>query len=213
MTEPRKDLTDITLVVDRSGSMGTCKDEAQGGINAFIEEQKQVPGEALFTLLQFDTTYDFVYNGQPIGEVIGYELVPRGMTALLDAVGKAINETGDRLSKMNESKRPGLVIMAIVTDGHENSSHEFTKNQIKKMIECQTNDYQWKFVFLGADAQAFDDAESIGIHRATTMSYDPANTKKMYNKMSSNVANSRLSVAHGGEAVMNWTEDQREDVS
>ena len=83
----RNDLSDVTVVLDRSGSMSSCRDEAEGGLNAFIEEQKKHVGETVFTLVQFDTEYEFVHKGKPIREVGPCELVPRGMTALLDAVG------------------------------------------------------------------------------------------------------------------------------
>src|SRR5687768_7332033 len=89
----RSDLTDITLVVDRSGSMAEVRDDAEGGVNTFIAQQAKQPGEALLTLVQFDTEYEFLHTGVPIQNVSRYELVPRGMTALLDAVGRAINET------------------------------------------------------------------------------------------------------------------------
>ena len=96
----RNDLTDITLVVDRSGSMESIKSDAEGGINEFIRQQASEPGEALLTLMQFDTEYDLVHNGVNVTDVSPYTLVPRGMTALLDAVGRAINETGARLAAM-----------------------------------------------------------------------------------------------------------------
>jgi hypothetical protein len=128
-----KDLTDITLVVDRSGSMQQRREDAQGGVNAFVQQQAREPGDALLTLVQFDTEYEIVHSGVPVQDVPEYELVPRGLTALLDAVGRAINETGKRLSDMNEADRPGLVIFVITTDGLENSSQEFTRDQIKEM--------------------------------------------------------------------------------
>jgi hypothetical protein len=159
----RTDLTDITLVVDRSGSMSTVRDDAEGGVNSFIEGQAKEPGEALLTLVQFDTDYEFVHKGVPIGDVPKYELQPRGMTALLDAVGRAINETGERLAAMKEPDRPGLVIFVVMTDGLENSSREFTRSQLKDMIERQQRVYNWKFTFLGANQDAFSEAGGIGI--------------------------------------------------
>ena len=92
----RPDLTDITLVVDRSGSMAEVREDAEGGVNTFIGQQAKEPGEALLTLVQFDTEYEFLHTGVPVQSVPKYELVPRGMTALLDAVGRAINETGEK---------------------------------------------------------------------------------------------------------------------
>ena len=165
------DLTDITLVIDRSGSMEAIKTDAEGGVNSFIAEQAAEPGEAVVTLLQFDTEYEFVHQGVPICDVPKYKLVPRGATALLDAVGRAINETGERLAKMAESDRPGLVIVVVVTDGQENSSQEFTKALLKEMIERQQNEYNWHFTFLGANQDAFDEAGGIGIHAAGVANY------------------------------------------
>jgi len=162
----RSDLTDITLVVDRSGSMEGIRDDAQGGVNSFIAEQAKAPGEALLTLVQFDTEYEFVHKGVPIRDVGKFELHPRGATALLDAVGRAVNETGERLARMAEADRPGLVIFVIVTDGQENSSREFNKQQVKEMIERQQNVYSWHFTFLGANQDAFAEAGNLGIKAA-----------------------------------------------
>ena len=160
----KADLTDITLVVDRSGSMAQIREDAEGGVNTFIARQAKELGEALLTLVQFDTEYEFLLKGVPIQQAQGYELVPRGMTALLDAVGRAITETGERLAKMAEEDRPGLVIFVVVTDGHENSSKEFTsKNQISGMVREQEDKYQWKFVFLGANMDAIATAAGLGI--------------------------------------------------
>ena len=159
----KSDLTDITLVVDRSGSMSSIREDAEGGVNEFIRRQAEEPGEALLTLVQFDTEYDFVHRGVPIGDVPHFDLRPRGATALLDAIGRSINETGDRLAKMKEADRPGLVIFVVMTDGLENSSVEFTKAKIKEMIEHQQTNYNWQFTFLGANQDAFAEAGSMGI--------------------------------------------------
>ena len=90
----KRDLCDITMVLDRSGSMMVCKENTEGGVNHFIEENKKQEGECLFTLVHFDTEYEFVHRGKPIQDVLAYGLHPRGCTALLDAVGKAIVDTG-----------------------------------------------------------------------------------------------------------------------
>lgn len=169
----RSDLTDITLVVDRSGSMSTIKDDAEGGVNAFIAEQTQAPGEGLLTLVQFDTEYEFLHRGTPLRKVQKYVLHPRGSTALLDAVGRAVNETGERLAKMAEADRPGLVIFVVMTDGQENSSKEFSKTQIKQMIERQQSVYNWHFTFLGANQDAFAEAGGLGIQAAGVANYSP----------------------------------------
>jgi hypothetical protein len=208
----RSDLTDITLVVDRSGSMQAIQADAQGGVNAFIEKQAHEPGEALLTLVQFDDQYQFVHKGLPIGDVPNYELVPRGMTALLDAVGRAINETGDRLAKMNEQDRPGLVVFVIMTDGLENSSCEFTKSQVKQMIEKQQDKFNWHFTFLGADQDAFAEARGLGIDGPGGAHFNKAKVRAAYGGTASKVGRMRRQ-AQAGEPVENkFTDQERRDM-
>ncbi len=159
----RQELTDITVVLDRSGSMHSCQSDAEGGLNRFIDDQKKQPGEANFTLVQFDTEYEFVHRGIPIKSVPHCSLVPRGNTALLDAVGRAIVETGERLAKLPEADRPGLVVFVVITDGEENSSKEFSLTRIKEMIQHQQDVYKWQFIYLGANQDAFAEAGAMGI--------------------------------------------------
>ncbi len=205
----RTDLTDITLVVDRSGSMEAVKEDAQGGVNAFITRQAGEPGEALFTLVQFDTSYEFVHHGVPISQVPRYELYPRGATALLDAVGRALNETGSRLAAMPEQDRPGLVIFVIVTDGHENSSHHFTKPQIQEMIRRQQDVYSWQFTFLGADQDAFDEAAQMGIDAAGVAAFDVRHCMAgTYSAVSNKVARMRAQHSQGQKVDNAFTEEE-----
>jgi len=110
----KKDLSDITVVLDRSGSMDSLCSEVIGSFNTFVDDQKDVEGEATFTLIQFDDKYEVNYEAMEIKDVPSLNeatYVPRGMTALLDAVGRAIISTGKRLKKMDESGvRPGKVV-------------------------------------------------------------------------------------------------------
>jgi len=205
----RSDLTDITVVLDRSGSMASCREEAQNGVNHFIEDQKKQSGEAVFSLVQFDTGYDFVHRGVLMKDVPAFELVPRGMTALLDAVGRAVNETGERLCQMDDEDRPGLVVFVIVTDGKENSSHEFTKTQIKEMIERQSSQYRWQFTFLGANQDAFGEAGAIGINTAAAANYTPENSAKAFLCASANVGRMRAAVSRGVAPKSEYTAAER----
>jgi hypothetical protein len=204
-----KDLTDITVVLDRSGSMASCQADAQGGLNTFIKLQQEQPGDALFTLVQFDHEYEFVHNGVPIKDVPAYTLEPRGSTALLDAVGRAINEVGARLTALPEDDRPGLVVMAILTDGGENASKEFSREQVRAMIEKQTKEFNWQFTFLGANQDAFASAASIGISAASALNYTTANSKATFDNLSSNTARMRNAVGAGGTATSSYTTAER----
>ena len=209
----RQDLTDITMVVDRSGSMCSIAKDAAGGINELIKDQATQEGEAMLTLAQFDNEYELIHNGVPAADVPEYVLTPRWSTALLDAVGKTINTTGERLAAMSEEDRPATVLFVIVTDGHENASTEFNKTQIKEMIEKQQEDFNWQFSFLGADAAAFDEAGSLGISRMSTSVYDPKNVGSAYAATSKAMSRVR-SAAHVGEvATMSFTNKEREAMS
>ena len=205
-------LTDITLVVDRSGSMEEIREDAQGGVNAFIRQQAELPGEAMITLVQFDTEYEFLARGIPVRDMKPYQLVPRGATALLDAVGRAINETGERLSKLPEADRPGLVVFVVMTDGLENSSQEFTKAQIKKMIENQTRKFQWQFTFLGADQDAFAEADALGIAAGGVALFAKANVGAAYMHTGNKVARMRRQAQANAPIDNAYTDEERKDM-
>lgn len=207
-----KDFTDITLIVDRSGSMGSCKEEAEGGIKGFIDNQKSSPGDAVFSLMQFDTEHEYIYNGIPIKYAKEYRLHPRGMTALLDAVGTTINKTAERISKLSEEEKPGLIIIAIITDGHENSSHEFNRDKIKELITAKENE-GWKFTYLGADQNAFDEADSMGIKSSAVASYRKMSIKDTCNVLSSNITNMRVKSMANEPVEMSYSDEDRKKMN
>lgn len=170
----KQDLTDISIVLDRSGSMESIRNDTIGGFNTFLKTQQEAPGEANLTLVQFDDRYEVVHNGirvQDVPELTALTFVPRGYTALLDAIGRTITDTGTRLSALSEDQRPSKVIFVILTDGEENASKEFTRDKINEMIKHQTEAYNWDFVFLGANQDAIQVGTSIGIMAANSLSY------------------------------------------
>ncbi|QQG64643.1 vWA domain-containing protein [Desulfobulbus oligotrophicus] len=188
--------SDITVVLDRSGSMGVLTSEVIGAFNTFVDEQKQVEEEATFTLVQFDDRYEVdceAINIQEVSHLDETTYVPRGMTALFDAVGKAILSTGKRLSAMAESDRPEKVIFLIQTDGEENASKEFSLSTIKSMIRDQQEVYSWEFVFLGANIDAVSVAADIGIRRDRAMKYanNAAGLSEALCSLSTNLASFR----------------------
>jgi len=205
----RTDLTDITMVIDRSGSMDSIKTDAEGGINTFIESQKSEPGEALLTLVQFDTEYEFVHQGVPIGGVPKFKLVPRGSTALLDAVGRAINEAGTRLAAIDEAQRPGLVVFVIVTDGAENSSKEFTRERIRQMVELQQSVYKWQFTFLAANQDAFAEGASMGIAQDGIAAYSMGKVRGTYAAAAKKMSRMRKAANEGAAVDNKFTDEER----
>jgi len=167
-------LSEIICVVDRSGSMGAIRSDAIGGFNTFLQTQKDLPGDAKFTLILFNDSYDIVYDGAPIKEVknlISKTYVPRGNTALYDAVGRAIDTVGLRLANTPEEERPEKVIVAILTDGEENSSKEYSLQRINEMIKHQKEVYSWEVVFLAANMDAVAAAQTLGIQSKDAFSF------------------------------------------
>ena len=205
----RTDLTDITMVIDRSGSMQSIQSDAEGGINSFIEQQKQEPGEANVTLVQFDSDYEFVHSGVPIRQVPAFKLVPRGSTALLDAVGRAINETGARLAATDEAQRPGLVVFVIVTDGEENSSREFTRDQIRTMVEHQQSAYKWQFTFLAANQDAFAAGGSMGIAQDGIAAYSMGKVRGSWDAAAKKMSRMRKAAGEGAAVDNKFTDEER----
>lgn len=171
---PRLDTTDITIILDRSGSMESVADDTIGGFNRFLEDQKTGHGTATITLVQFDDRYETVYAGVPLEaapKLTDQTFVPRGSTALLDAIGKTIDETGVRLAAMREEDRPEQVVMVILTDGCENASRRYDAHRIAEMIAHQREVYSWEFIFLGANQDAIATASAMGVAAGSSLTY------------------------------------------
>ena len=197
-----KDYTHIIVILDQSGSMESVREDTIGGFNQFIKDQQSKPGKATLTLVKFSHNYATEIDMQPIAGVkalTANTYKPDGYTALNDAVCKAIDCDGNKLSNMSEAERPGLVICVILTDGEENSSKEFTFNDVKDRVTQQTEKYNWQFIFIGANIDAFAVGNQFGITHGNTIQYTANNkgTKKIYASMSANVAAYRSMSATG----------------
>lgn len=196
MTNP--DHTHVTLVVDRSGSMGSLREEAQAGINTLLAEQFSLDGKLTVTLAQFDDRFDTVERMRDT--VFTYELVPRGMTALLDAVGTEIVRTGEDLAALSEPERPGRVLLVVVTDGQENSSHEYSVDKVRDLLGVQKSQFGWEVRFLGADDSAWQ-GKALGV-ATTRFSGDAEGTSAAYASMSHSLRAYRDAPAGEADFVM-----------
>jgi uncharacterized protein YegL len=187
MIKMNKNLTEIIFLLDRSGSMSGLENDTIGGFNAFVERQCQLEGDTLLTTVLFDDQYEVLWNGKDAAKVnlTSKEYYVRGTTALLDAVGKTILNVGHRLSKTPEEQRPGSVIFVITTDGMENASCEFTYKKVKELIKHQQERYSWKFIFMGANINAVEEADSLGISKDNAFDFEASEVgvEKMYNVM------------------------------
>jgi len=187
--QPNK--THIVCILDRSGSMEEVSDDAIGGFNKFLKDQKETEGEATMSVTLFDDQYTPLYDGKSVtldkvDALNDKTFVPRGGTALYDAIGKTIARTKEDFNKMSSSEKPNKVLVLIVTDGAENASREYTQAQIKELIsEMKKKD--WQFIFLCSTEDASTRATSMGISLGNTFQF--TNTSHGTATLYSNVSN------------------------
>lgn len=191
-----KNATKIVCILDRSGSMNLILDDAIGGFNSFLEQQKALPGEADITVALFDHDYELPFNSVPLQSMQPLDrntFVPRGMTALYDAIGRTISSVGVQLASLSEADRPNKVIVLILTDGQENSSKEYSAQRVEEMIRTQRKTYSWEFVFVGATEASLQNAKSIGIAADNTVKFtaDSAGTRAAYTTLNAKTARYR----------------------
>jgi hypothetical protein len=208
MTDPQRAL--IAVLLDRSGSMESIKSDTEGGFNAFVEGQRSESLDVRVTLAQFDTQYEVVYANRPVGEVPRLELQPRGGTALYDAVGRLITDVGAELAALPDPERPARVTVVVLTDGHENSSREWTHDAVKAAIGRQERDYAWDFVFLGANMDAVAIGARLGFaaDRSMTYSADADGVGSAWAATTSYVA--RRNAAPEAMPVAGFSDEERE---
>lgn len=194
----KENFTSINVIIDKSGSMQHLTHDTIGSFNSFLKDQKAVPGEAAFTLCTFNEDYRLVHDfvklvGVPDLDATTY--APEGGTALLDAMGTTIDSVGRKLAAMPEEERPSKVIFLVITDGHENSSHRYSAEQIKSMVEHQKDVYSWEFVFMGANIDAIAAGTNLGISMQNTMNYtsDSRGTADLYGTISESMTSYRSS--------------------
>lgn len=165
--------THILAIVDRSGSMRGVARQMTEALNEYFEGQSKLDGKCLVDYVQFDNRYEKVYEDRDVSEAEAV-IQARGSTALLDAIGRGATELGAKLRRKRESARPGTVLVVVVTDGYENSSTDWTADEVKDLIATQENTYNWEFVFLGANMDAVDVGTSFGFKAGSTLTYDTA---------------------------------------
>ena len=193
-------LTHVYVLLDRSGSMSAIADDTVGGFAAFVREQQAVAGRCRLSLAQFDDTYERVYASVDIQDVPALDLQPRGSTALHDAMVRLIGEAGAELAALPEDQRPGTVLVAVLTDGHENSSREASGDLVKALVRRQQSQWGWQFTYLGANQDAVLTAGSLGIRAEDALTYAAGNVDAAFSVQSAKTR--RLREARIGGASM-----------
>ncbi|MCD7893888.1 MAG: VWA domain-containing protein [Erysipelotrichaceae bacterium] len=198
--------SDLVFILDRSGSMSGLEKSTIKGFNKMIKKQKKLDGDAFVTMILFDDQIDVLYQDKPLEKVkklTEEEYYVRGCTALLDTVGYAITKMKEKQKK----NKTDHVIFVITTDGYENASHEFTYQQINKMIKKQQKK-GWEFIFLGAKINAEKEASKLGIKvdHSVNLYEDVQGVEMSYDAMSHFVGNAR-----NGDFDPLWSKEVNED--
>ncbi|PQD94829.1 hypothetical protein CYL18_12760 [Pradoshia eiseniae] len=177
-------LTELIFILDRSGSMAGLENDTIGGFNSLVKKQCELPGKTIVTAVLFDDEYEVLWEGMDAEKTVltEKEYYVRGMTALLDAVGKTILSVRGRLANTAADKLPRKVLFVITTDGYENASREFTYEKVKEMIKFQQDKHQWEFLFIGANIDAAEEAGHLGVSEKDAIQFEASTVgvQKMY---------------------------------
>ena len=193
----RKEM-DVVFLLDRSGSMSGCEADTIGGYNSYLEKQRNNGYNTRITTVLFDHEYELLNNRKEIENVKNLtkdEYFVRGNTALLDAIGRTI----DNLDRQVGSNK---VMFVITTDGYENASKEYDKSKIKTLIEKHSN---WDFIYLGANVDSFSEGASLGIKKENISNY--SKSRKGISDMFSAVDRACDSLFECGSIQEDWKKD------
>jgi hypothetical protein len=188
---------EIAYILDRSGSMQPMQEPAVAAFNDFLKAQLAVPGEARLTLVQFDDQYEVpvaALRMQAVPQLTAATYVPRGSTALLDAIGRTMKDLDTRLQKLPAAQQPAKVILAIFTDGEENASREYTARHISDLIALYRDTKGWEFLFLAANQDAIATAAQMNMGQGTSgnVVYSPSGIRSTGGALARKVRASRL---------------------
>lgn len=187
-----KTKADISIILDRSGSMFSAVNETIEGFNSFLNSNKKNSNESRISLIQFDHEYQQNYEAIPIEDakyLNNDNYTPRGSTALLDAIGKTIKNTSRRIKKLDDKDKPGKVFIVIITDGYENSSSQYSYKEINKMIRKKEDKKKWEFVYLGAGQDAIMEGEKFGVRKERAMMFKKSEVgiRNMFSSVHENI--------------------------
>ncbi len=194
----RKGLTEVVFILDRSGSMSGLEADTIGGFNSMIEKQRKEEGEACISTVLFDDRTEVLYDRVDVKKIEPMndsQYYVRGCTALLDAIGGSIHHIANVHKYAREEDRPEKTLFIITTDGMENSSHIYTYDKVKRMVEHEKEKHGWEFLFLGANIDAIEVAGRFGINpdRAVNFNCDGEGTALNFKVLSETVSAVRSS--------------------
>lgn len=204
--------TELVFILDKSGSMSGLEQDTLGGFNRMLNEQKKLEGECRISTILFDQHVHLLHERMDIREIqpmTGAQYQPSGSTALLDAMGQTINRIGSAQKHTPVAQRAKQVLVVIITDGEENSSREYSRQQVRQMVEHQQRKFDWQFIFLGANMDAITTASHCGIHPGNASTYiaDSAGTELNFSVLQQAV----VSFRHGDRSYNRHLQSVRND--
>ena len=193
---PCNEITELVFIIDRSGSMEGLEKDTIGGFNSMISKQKMLVGECYVSTVLFDNVSEVLHDRVKLGDVpemTEKQYYVRGSTALIDAIGGAIKHIKNVHKYLRPEDVPGRTMFVITTDGYENSSHIYSSDRVKRMIEEQ-KEKGWEFLFIGANIDAVETAAHYGIdsNRAVNYNADEKGTRVVYDSVSEAVCSMRV---------------------
>lgn len=189
----------VTVVLDRSGSMGSTRDSTISAFNEYVNSLKlEADIKTRLTLLLFDSTgIDTLFNDvkvEDLTELTRETYVPGAMTPLYDAIASGVITAEQNLSTHKKDRRHTLVV---ITDGFENKSMEHTQESVKALLDTKQSKDNWQVIYLGANQDAFKEGGKVGTKFVGSMNYAP---EAIVPAMAA-VARSTVQYSHTGSAA------------
>ena len=208
----KNNITELVFILDRSGSMSGLEADTIGGFNSMIEKQKKEEGECYVSTVLFDNESEVIHDRAKLSEIrpmTDRDYYVRGCTALLDAIGDAVKHIGNIHKYARPEDVPEHTMFIITTDGMENASSRYTYKQIKELVKKQQKKYGWEFLFIGANIDAVEVAESVGISRERSANYaaDSKGTGVLFESICAPIS----ALRRNAEIDMEWVEALEED--
>lgn len=202
----KNNVTEIVFILDKSGSMEGMERDTIGGFNAMIEKQKNEEGKVYVSTVLFSNYSEVLHDRKPLEEIAPLtekDYSVGGCTALLDAIGGAIHHIGNIHKYARAEDVPARTMFIITTDGYENASSRYSSKKIKDMIRRQEEKYGWEFLFVAANIDAVETAESIGIRSDRAANYCvEEDTEELFAEMSETIRQYRIA----GEVRKDWAD-------
>jgi Mg-chelatase subunit ChlD len=166
-----KPKTHVAILLDKSSSMGSISTYAVKTFNDQLETLlKQSEDQDLtVTLTNFSHLIETVKYREPaqsVESLLSEQYRPHGTTALNDAIGTTVQKLMAETCA-NDPNTSFLII--VISDGMENASTKFTKEQISSMIKELEDTKRWTFTYLGANTTRERVVQDYGISQDNIM--------------------------------------------